>query len=101
VFNTSHPPDIELSRILAALTPPQFNHFFFTGSGSESNDTIFRLVRYYWHLMGKPEKAIFIGRQNGYHGSTVASASLGGFSAMHKQGGLPIPGILHAPQPFL
>lgn len=99
-FNTAHPPVIELSRMLAALTPAQFNHFFFTGSGSESNDTIFRLVRYYWDLMGKPEKSIFIGRQNGYHGSSVASASLGGFSAMHKQGGLPIPGILHAPQPF-
>lgn len=99
-FNTSHPPVIELSRMLAGLTPPQFNHFFFTGSGSESNDTIFRLVRYYWELEGQPEKKIFIGRRNGYHGSTVASASLGGFSNMHKQGGLPIPGILHAPQPF-
>jgi putrescine aminotransferase len=99
-FNTSHPPVIELSRLLATLTPPQFNHFHFTGSGSESNDTIFRLVRYYWELMGKPGKKIFIGRHNGYHGSTVAAASLGGFATMHKQGGLPIPGILHAPQPF-
>lgn len=99
-FNTSHPPVIELSRALAEVTPPQFNHFFFTGSGSESNDTLFRLVRYYWEVAGQPERQIFISRRNAYHGSTVAAASLGGFGFMHKQGGLPIPGVVHAPQPF-
>lgn len=98
-FNTAHPPVIELSRLLSEVTPPQFNHFHFTGSGSESNDTIFRLVRYYWELEGKPEKSIFISRRGAYHGSTVAAASLGGFSSMHKQGGLPIDGIYHAPSP--
>ncbi|WP_339437643.1 aspartate aminotransferase family protein [Pseudomonas sp. EL_65y_Pfl1_R32] len=99
-FNTTHPPVVELSQRLAEVTPPQFNRFFFTGSGSESNDTIFRLARYYWELEGKPEKQIYIGRHNGYHGSTVASASIGGFGSMHRQGGMPIPGIVHAPQPF-
>jgi putrescine aminotransferase len=99
-FNTTHPPVVELSRLLAEVTPPQFNHFHFTGSGSEANDTIFRLARYYWELMDKPAKSIFVGRTNGYHGSTVAAASLGGFDAMHRQGGLPIPGVVHAPQPF-
>lgn len=99
-FNTTHPRVAELSRLLAEVTPPHINHFHFTGSGSESNDTIFRLARYYWQLMGKPEKSIFISRKNAYHGSTVAAASLGGFAGMHKQGGLPIPGIVHAPQPF-
>ncbi|MBT0961627.1 aspartate aminotransferase family protein [Denitromonas iodatirespirans] len=98
-FKTSHPPVIQLSKRLAEVTPSQFNHFMFTGSGSESNDTIFRLVRYYWDLVGQPDKTVFISRHNSYHGSTVAAASLGGLSAMHKQGGLPIPGIVHAPQP--
>lgn len=99
-FNTSHPPVIELSRKLAAITPAQFKHFFYTGSGSESNDTIFRLARYFWELQGKPEKRIMVGRTNGYHGSTVAAASLGGFGGMHAQGGMLIPDVVHAPQPF-
>ncbi|RKE83346.1 aspartate aminotransferase family protein [Rhizobium sp. AG855] len=98
-FNTTHPSVAELSALLSEVTPPQFNYFHYTGSGSESNDTIFRLVRYYWELEGKPEKSIFISRRGGYHGSTVAAASLGGFGSMHKQGGLPIPGIYHAPSP--
>ncbi|MFX4424036.1 aspartate aminotransferase family protein, partial [Acinetobacter baumannii] len=31
---------------------------------------------------------------------TVASASLGGMTFMHVQGGLPIPGIEHVQQPY-
>jgi putrescine---pyruvate transaminase len=99
-FNTSHPPVIELGRLLSDVTPKQFSRFFFTGSGSESNDTIIRMVRYFWEVVGKPNKSIIISRKNGYHGSTMAGASLGGMAFMHKQGGLPIPGIVHAPQPF-
>ncbi|WP_413205779.1 aspartate aminotransferase family protein [Rhodospirillum sp. A1_3_36] len=98
-FNTTHPSVARLGALLTEVTPPQFTHFHFTGSGSEANDTIFRMVRYYWSLLGKPERTIFIGRRNGYHGSTVAAASLGGFAGMHKQGGLPIPGVYHAPAP--
>jgi putrescine---pyruvate transaminase len=98
-FKTTHPPVIELSRLLSEVTPKQFNRFFFTGSGSEANDTIVRLVRYYWELMDKPGKSVIISRKNGYHGSTMAGASLGGMGFMHKQGGLPIPGIVHVRQP--
>ncbi len=49
--------------------------------------------------MGEPQKSIIVSRRNGYHGSTMAGASLGGMSYMHKQGGLPIPGIVHVDQP--
>jgi putrescine aminotransferase len=62
------------------------NHVFFTGSGSEGNDTVLRMVRHYWALKGKPHKQTIISRINGYHGSTVAGASLGGMSGMHEQG---------------
>jgi putrescine aminotransferase len=41
-----------------------------------------------------------IGRHNGYHGSTMAGASLGGMKGMHAQGGLPIPDIHHIEPPF-
>jgi putrescine aminotransferase len=35
-FQTSHPPAIELSHLLGEISPPQFKHTFFTGSGSEA-----------------------------------------------------------------
>ncbi len=99
-FKTTHNPAIQLAEKLAEITPKHMNHVFFTGSGSECNDTVLRMVRHYWATKGLPEKQVIISRENAYHGSTVAGASLGGMKPMHKQGGLPIPGIVHIQQPY-
>ena len=99
-FQTATPPAIELAELLAEVTPPQFRHVFFSGSGSEGNDTVVRMVRRYWDLLGQPERRILISRNNAYHGSTMAGASLGGMAGMHAQGGLPIPDIVHIEQPY-
>lgn len=99
-FKTTHPPVIELSEMIAKLAPEPYNQMFYVSSGSEANDTVLRLVRYYWDLKGKPEKKTVITRWNAYHGSTVAGTSLGGMKAMHAQGDLPIPGIHHIDQPY-
>ena len=99
-FQTATPPAIALAERLAALAPPGFEHVFFTNSGSEGNDTVLRMVRRHWDLLGQPQRQVIISRHNAYHGSTVAAASLGGMSAMHAQGGLPIPGIRHIGQPY-
>ncbi|GAB4068426.1 aspartate aminotransferase family protein [Ancylobacter sonchi] len=98
-FKTTHPPAIELAAKLAELTPPQFNRVFFTGSGSESNDTVIRLVRRYWDIKEKPEKKVIISRRNAYHGSTVGAANLGGMAPMHAQN-VAIPGVVHIAQPY-
>jgi putrescine---pyruvate transaminase len=99
-FQASHPPAIELARLLCEVTPAQFNHVFFTGSGSEANDTVVRMVRRYWDVAGQPQRTFIVSRTNAYHGSTMAGASLGGMAPMHAQGGLPIPGIVHIRQPY-
>ena len=99
-FKTSPPTAIELAGLLAEITAPHLNRVFFTNSGSEANDTVFRLVRRYWDLAGKPGKEVFISRDLAYHGSTVAAASLGGQRPMHEQGHLPIPGISHIAPPY-
>ena len=99
-FQTATVPAIELAEVLAQVAPPGFERVFFAGSGSEGNDTIVRMVRRYWDLMGQPERQVIISRVNAYHGSTMAGASLGGMVGMHAQGGLPIPGIVHVQQPY-
>ena len=99
-FQTATVPAIELAELLAEVTPPQFQHVFFSGSGSEGNDTVVRMVRRYWDLVGQPQRQVIISRNNAYHGSTMAGASLGGMRGMHAQGGLPIPGIVHIEQPY-
>ena len=99
-FQTATQPAIALAELLAEVTPPQFQHVFFTNSGSEGNDTVVRMVRRYWDLLGQPQRQVIISRHNAYHGSTLAGASLGGMRGMHAQGGLPIPGITHIDQPY-
>ena len=99
-FMTAHPPVLELSKAIADIAPEGMNQVFFTGSGSEGNDSMLRMVRHCWAITGQPDKKVIISRKNGYHGSTVAGASLGGMTYMHEQGDLPIPGITHIPQPY-
>jgi putrescine aminotransferase len=98
-FQTSHVPAIALAAKIAELAPGDLNHVFYAGSGSEANDTNIRLVRRYWDVKGQPERKTIISRKNAYHGSTMGGGSLGGMSAIHAQGGLPIPGIVHIGQP--
>ncbi|MEE1865612.1 aspartate aminotransferase family protein [Pseudomonas auratipiscis] len=98
-FQTAHPPALELAKAISAVAPEGMTHVFFTGSGSEGNDTNLRMVRHYWAVKGKPQKKVIIGRINGYHGSTVAGAALGGMSGMHEQSGT-LPDIVHIPQPY-
>jgi putrescine aminotransferase len=84
-FKTSNKPIIALSKRLADITPEGLNNVFYANSGSEANDTIIRMVRHFWALGGRPEKRVIIGREYGYHGSTIMSASMGGMSGMHEQ----------------
>jgi putrescine aminotransferase len=97
-FNTTNVPAVRLAALLVELSPPQFNHVFFTGSGSEANDTNLRMVRRYWDLMGFEGRHTIISRYNAYHGSTLAGSALGGMEGMHEQAGM-IPGIEHIGQP--
>ncbi len=103
-FQTTNVPAVQLAARLASLAPVVdgrgFQHVFFSSSGSESNDTNVRMVRRYWDLLGQPQRKVIISRENAYHGSTMAGASLGGMSGMHAQGDLPIPGITHIGQPY-
>lgn len=99
-FKTTHPAVVELSHLLSEVAPEGFKHVFYTNSGSESVDTMIRMVRRYWDVKGKKDKKTLIGRWNGYHGSTIGGASLGGMTYMHEQGDLPIPGIVHVEQPW-
>lgn len=99
-FKTTHPPIIALSALLAELTPAPFKHFFYCNSGSEANDTALRIVYRYWATQGKPSKKYVVSRRNGYHGSTIAGATLGGMAYMHEQMPSKVEHIVHIDQPY-
>ena len=98
-FQTTTQPATELSKKLAEVTPEGLNHVFYANSGSEANDTIAKMVRWYWNTKGKKGKKTIISRNKAYHGVTLAAASLCGLEAMHPQFDLPLPGFVHADCP--
>jgi 4-aminobutyrate---pyruvate transaminase len=87
-------PVTALVEQLMAWAPVPMARVLFANSGSESNDTAFKLVRYYHNAIGKPDKKKIIGRDKGYHGVTAAAASMSGLPVMHKHFDLPLPGIV-------
>ncbi|HYG45463.1 MAG TPA: aspartate aminotransferase family protein [Bordetella sp.] len=95
----SHAPAIELAERLVGYTGGRMAKAFFTNSGSEANDTVIKLVWYYNNALGRPDKKKIIARQRGYHGVTVASASLTGLAGNHKDFDLPLPRMLHTACP--
>ncbi|MEX2629613.1 MAG: aspartate aminotransferase family protein [Tistlia sp.] len=95
----SHEPSIALSEKLLAMAPGEMSKVFYTSSGSEANDTAVKLVWYYNNAIGRPEKKKIIGRIKGYHGITIASGSLTGLPANHRDFDLPIANILHTACP--
>ncbi|MCG5242705.1 aspartate aminotransferase family protein [Azospirillum doebereinerae] len=95
----SHEPGIDLAEKLIKLAPVPMSKVFFANSGSEANDTAVKLIWYYNNALGRPEKKKILARTRGYHGVTVASASLTGLPNNHRDFDLPIARILHADCP--
>ncbi len=94
----AHPVGIELAEKLLSLAPAM-SKVFFVNSGSEANDTVVKFVWYYNNAVGRPRKKKIISRTKGYHGVTVASASLTGLPNNHRDFDLPIAGIFHVECP--
>jgi 4-aminobutyrate--pyruvate transaminase len=95
----SHEPAIELAEKLKELSPAPASKVFFTASGSEANDTQIKLTWYYNNARGKPKKKKIIGRMRGYHGVTIAAASLTGLPIFHADFDLPMARVVHADCP--
>ena len=95
----SHDPVIDLAEKLIDLAPVPMSKVFFANSGSEANDTAVKLVWYYNNAVGRPKKKKIISRIKGYHGVTVAAASLTGLPMNHRDFDLPIDRILHTDCP--
>ncbi|ASN06222.1 aminotransferase family protein [Virgibacillus necropolis] len=92
----SNEPAIKLAEKLATMAPGDLNAVFFTSGGSESNDTAFKLSRFYWEQKGKSEKRKIISTKNGYHGVTFAAQSATGIPATHEFAGSSVEGFYHA-----
>ncbi|MFZ1989213.1 MAG: aminotransferase [Alphaproteobacteria bacterium] len=99
-FQTTHPYVAKLAARIAGLTPPGLDKILFHTSGSESTDTAAKFARAYWRMQKQSGRKVILSRELGYHGSTMAAASMTGIPYLHKHFGLPLPGFAYAPTAY-
>ncbi len=95
----SHGKAIDLAEKLISISPVPMSKVFYTNSGSEANDTVLKMIWYRSNALGQPDKKKIISRIRGYHGVTLASASLTGLPYNHKSFDLPIDRVHHTTCP--
>ncbi|HEY4310263.1 MAG TPA: aspartate aminotransferase family protein [Pirellulales bacterium] len=93
-------PAIELAERIAGLCYKGIKRFFFTSGGAESNESAFKTARYFWRTSGQPTKIKIIGRQWGYHGTTMAAMSATGIASYWPMFEPRVPGFLHIASPY-
>ena len=95
----SHEPMVDLAEMLIERAPVPMSKVFFANSGSEANDSVIKILWYMNNAIGRPAKKKIISRLKGYHGITLAAASMTGLPANHKLFDLPLPGFIHVGTP--
>lgn len=75
--DTTNEPAALLASRLADLAPGDLNRVYFTTGGSTAVDTAVRMVSYYHHSRGNPQKTEIVARDYSYHGSTFLCQSVG------------------------
>ncbi len=88
-------PAVELARRVLARAYPNLSGVYFTTGGAESNETVFKIARYYWRRQGRPTKTTIISRVHAYHGVTLAAMSATGMPSFHAMFQPLVPGFVH------
>jgi 4-aminobutyrate---pyruvate transaminase len=84
------PAVMELTERLAALSPIKNPRIYFATTGSEANDYLIKFMWYGNGFNGEPQRRKMVSRLASYHGSTIATCSLGGGSDLHQSFGIPM-----------
>ncbi|MEW9501725.1 aspartate aminotransferase family protein [Jeotgalibacillus marinus] len=96
----SHGPAIRLAEKLNQYLDDDYV-FFFSNSGSEANETAFKVARQYYQQKGEANRYKFISRYRAYHGNTMGALAATG-QAQRKYKYEPLSqGFLHVPPPDL
>ncbi len=93
-------PAVRLAERLLALTYSNMSGVYFTTGGAESNETAFKMARYFWRRRGMPSKTKVIARHHGYHGVTMAAMSATGIASYHTMFQPTVPGFIHVPPSY-
>lgn len=79
-FQVGHPSAFALAERIAALAPAGMDRVFLVNSGSEACDTAMKIALAYWQAIGQGQRALFVGRERGFHGVGFGGISVGGMT---------------------
>jgi adenosylmethionine-8-amino-7-oxononanoate aminotransferase len=74
-----------LADRLVADAPAGISHAYFVSGGSEAIEAALKMARQYFVEIGQPQRAIFIGRRQSYHGNTLGALAVGGNMMRRRQ----------------
>ncbi|WP_031335082.1 MULTISPECIES: aminotransferase [Virgibacillus] len=95
----SHNPAVKLANKISSLLGGGYQTFF-SNSGSEANETAFKIVRQYHKQTGNPDKFKIISRYRAYHGSTLGALSATAQANRRVKYDPGVPGFLHVYPPY-
>ena len=76
-FFTSEPAEA-LAKMLSAKAPGDLNNVYFVSGGSEAVEAALKMARQYFVETAQPERSLFIGRRQSYHGNTLGALAVSG-----------------------
>lgn len=72
----THPPVVELSERLAALTGHHLGHAFYASDGASATEVALKMSAHTWRNRGRAQKCRFVSLAGGYHGETVGALAV-------------------------
>ena len=72
----THPPVVELSERLCALTDHQLGHTFYASDGASAIEIALKMSFHYWRNLDQTDKKEFICLKNSYHGETLGALAV-------------------------
>ena len=95
----THPPVVELSEKLSALTKGNLGHVFYASDGASAVEIALKMSHYYWQLQGKSQKKKFVCLENGYHGETLGALAVTDVAIFRDAYGALLQAVYTAPSP--
>ena len=86
MLGLSHPGAADLAARLVELAPPGLNRVFYSDSGSTAAEVALKMAFQYWQHRGGQHvrRRSFVCLEDGYHGDTIGSVSVGGIDIFHS-----------------
>jgi adenosylmethionine-8-amino-7-oxononanoate aminotransferase len=95
----THPPVIELSEKLSALTQGHLGHVFYASDGASAVEIALKMSHHFWRLNNQAQKKKFVCLENGYHGETLGALAVTDVAIFRESYGSLLQDVFTVPSP--